>query len=505
MRRRPSLSVAGIVAVVGILALVGTASSSPAGPYGGILRVVDEPPGEPFGVPWEITAFGTIPAIPSLEPLIWMDRDGTPRPLLARRWELSPDRRQLTLLLRQGVRFHDGSAFDARAVRFALENQKKAGRFPDLVRVEVLEPDRVRLVYRRWDNRILVGLAGTFAMVVSPQAISRMGLERARWHPVGTGPFQFVRYERDSYVRYRKFPQYWDRGKPYLDELELRFIRDLQTLKAALLARQVDVAGIQDPRVIRELQAAGFRLVGAPNYIVMLVPDSANANSPLAKREVREAVSYAIDRQAIVQALGPGVLQVTNQIAFPEHSAYLRDLPPTPYNPNRAKELLAQAGYPNGFQTRLIAPPFVERDAVVAIQRYLSKIGIQADPEFPEIGRYREYQTKGWTGFLVQLYGFFANYNSMIGFYYIEAPEGYVSLRRPPQLQSLFQQSIATLQPEPTRTQAVHRLLLEDRTVIPLWMGPRVYVAAPHVHNTHHMRGVAWPFWKPAEAWVERR
>ncbi|MDR7443854.1 MAG: hypothetical protein QN208_04525, partial [Armatimonadota bacterium] len=109
MRRRPGLFLVGILGVMGSLILGGIARSSPTGPYGGILRVVDEPPGEPFGVPWEITAFGTIPAIPSLEPPIWMDRDGTPKPLLARRWELSSDRRQLTLLLRRGVRFHDGS------------------------------------------------------------------------------------------------------------------------------------------------------------------------------------------------------------------------------------------------------------------------------------------------------------------------------------------------------------------------------------------------------------
>jgi len=480
------------------------ADAAPAPKRGGVLRVVDEAPGSPFGIPWEIVGVSVCAAVPALEPLLWMDRAGRVMPKLAERWEISPDRRTITLSLRRGVKFHDGTDLTAQAVQFNLQKQMERGIIPYFEAVEAVDRNTVRIRLKGWDNRVLVTLAGTPATVISPAALERLGVERARWHPVGTGPFQLERYERDAYVRYRRFGSYWDRGKPYLDGVEIRFIRDPQTLKAALLAGQIDVAGLQDLALISELRAAGFELMAADNAILTLIPDSANADSPFADRRVREALSYAIDREAIVRGLGFGLLQPTTQLAFPEQSAYLRDYRGPTYNPARARELLAQAGYPNGFSTRLIPAPFIPRDHVVAIQRYLREVGIHAELEFPEAPRYREYSTRGWRGILVHFLGFFANYNSFVGFYFVNPPEVWASMARPAALNQVFAESVSTLRPEGYKTQQLHRILLQEHVHVTVWRSPRAYAKRPQVQGTNHMKWVTWPWWTPGEAWIRR-
>ncbi|MDR7439765.1 MAG: ABC transporter substrate-binding protein [Armatimonadota bacterium] len=474
---------------------------------GGTLRVVDEAPGGPFGVPWKMPVFGIIPAIPVYETLLWVDARGRISPKLATHWEITPDRKGLVLRLRQGVRFHDGSELDAEAVKFSLEENLKARRLPPTIHsVDVLDRYTVRVNFTQWNNGIYLSLAGSASLIASPSHIRRLGEDRAQWEPSGTGPFRLTRYDPNAFAVYARFDRYWDRGKPYLDRLELRFIRDVQTLKAAMLAGQVDVAGFGDPQVINELRATGrFQVIsGLHRGILMLIPDSANEDSPFADRRVREALQYAFDRAALARALGYGLWEPWHQIAQPESPAALPDYRAPAYNPARAKELLAQAGYPNGFRTRLIPAPFLTREIAVAIQRSLQEVGIQAELETPEIARYAEYQRKGWRGLLIQPFGYFPYFNNYVAFYFTNSPEGFVSMRRPPQLQRLWEDSVATLTPQRHKLQLMHRLLLEEHTVIPLWLGGRYYVARPEVRGTGHLQGSTWPWWTPANAWVAR-
>ncbi|MDR7563762.1 MAG: ABC transporter substrate-binding protein, partial [Armatimonadota bacterium] len=336
----------------------------------------------------------------------------------------------------------------------------------------------------------------------------RLGQERAQWQPVGTGPFRLVRYDPSSYADYVRFAQYWDRAKPYLDRLEMRFIRDMQTRRAALLAGQLDVAGFEDPQIIAELKAMGrFRVItGPPGLgILMLIPDSANPDSPFADRRVREALGYAVDRAAIARALGYGNWEPWDQIAHPVSPAALQDYRGPTYNPARAKELLAQAGYPGGFDTRLTPAPYLPREVSVVIQRYLREVGIRAELDTPDIAGYRERQVKGWRGLLIQLYGYFPNFNNYVRFYFTNSPEGFVSLRRPEGLDRLVEDSASTLTVQRHKVQQVHRMLLQDLTVIPVYLNMRTYIARPEVRDTGHLTKATWPYWEPAKAWKARQ
>jgi peptide/nickel transport system substrate-binding protein len=496
-----------VMFVVSILfCSIGWAAEPSTRQYGGVLRIVDTPPGSPFGVPWEVIGVSICSAIPALEPMVWMDRQGNISPSLAESWKVAPDLKSVTFNIRKGVKFHDGTDLNAEAVKFNFQSQMNAkiGHTMTWASVEEVDKYTVRINLKVYDNRMFVPLAGTMGAMISPTALQKNGIDWARWHPVGTGPFEFVSYERDVAAKYKKFNDYWDKGKPYLDAIELRYMRDPQTMKAALLANEIDILGENGGELIAELKSRGFKNISADNGIVMLWPDSANQDSPFANQQVREAVSYAIDREAIAKARGFGTWQAANQAAYSEQAAYLKGYRGQNYDPARAKQLLAKAGYPNGFKTKLIPmPTVVDRDAAVAIQRFLADVGIEAEVEIPEMSRYRQYQTKGWRGLMIQPWGFFASYNHLLGFYFFGA-EGFVSTKRPKDFEKLFAESTATAVPDVKKMQNLNRLLSEDLTVIPVYTHTRDYMTPQKVHDTGHMKWASWPWWSPSTAWISK-
>jgi len=495
------------------LGLAGIAGPAEQKQRGGVIRIAEPPAGGPIGVPWLMPIFGILPAIPVYETPVFVDAWNRVYPRLAERWEVAPDRKALILRLRRGVLFHDGTEMTAEAVKFNLDHQIEVRRLPSYIQsVDVLDRYTVRLNLSRWDNGIYLALSGSGALIASPTTIRRLGVERAQWQPVGTGPFRITRYDPNAYADFVRFDRYWDRPKPYLDRIELRFFPQAEplTIQAALLAGQLDVARFADPQIVNQLRQTGrFDVITGPpsRAILMLIPDSANPDSPFADPRVREAVGYALDREGLARVLGAGLGEPWNQIVPPGTPAVLNDYRGTTYNPQRARELLAQAGYPNGFSTRLIVAFYLQRDVGVALQQALQQVGIRAELELPQIGRYVEYQRKGWRGLLVHLYGYFPNINSYIGFYLSDtAAEVWASLKRPEGLQKLLEESAGTLTPQRHKLQQLHRMLLQDHTVIPVYTHPgAAVVVRKGIRDTGHLQGATWPFWKPAEAWISRQ
>jgi peptide/nickel transport system substrate-binding protein len=516
-RKGPSLGAVWSCLIVTLVCLVlpigafgqGAGSKAPAAgahQYGGVLRIVDTPPGSPIGVPWEIIGVSICSAVPALEPVVRMDRKGNVYPSLAESWTIAKDKKSITFKIRRGVKFHDNTDLNAEAVRFNLqaEMDSKNGGTATWASVEAVDANTVRINLKEYDNRVFVSLAGTMGTIISPTALQKNGVEWARWHPVGTGPFEFVSFERDVAVKYKKFKNYWDKGKPYLDGIEMPYMRDPQTIKASLLAGEIDMFGENGGELIKEVVGKGFKDLSADNGIVMLWPDSVNADSPLADKRVREAVSAAIDRDAVAKARGFGYWGPGTQLAYAEQSVYMKNYQGNKYDPAKAKQLLAAAGYPNGFKTKLIVMPTVaDRDAAVAIQGFLAAVGIQAEVETPEMSRFRQYQTKGWRGFLIQPWGFFASYNHMLGFYFYGA-EVFASVKRPPEFEKLFTESRSTTMPDVKKMTALNKLLTEDLTLIPVYTHTRNYVAKQNVHDTGHMQSVSWTWWTPANAWMSK-
>ena len=138
-----------------------------------------------------------------------------------------------------------------------------------------------------------------------------------RVEPRRHGPFKFVSYERGSKLTFVKWDGYWQKGKPYLDGIEYVFIRDSMTQQAAMRAsgaEKIDVLSVTSGEQAAMMKAQGFEILSMPVGPVSLIPDSNNPDSPLSKRKVRQAVSYAINRDAIVKARGFGFWSAANQI-----------------------------------------------------------------------------------------------------------------------------------------------------------------------------------------------
>jgi len=266
--------------------------------------------------------------------------------------------------------------------------------------VEVVDPYTVRVNFNTWDNGIpaAFGDNNPTLYMVSKAAYDKNGQDYLTTHPVGTGPFTVASYTTDSTMKLVKNPNYWatdEQGTklPYLDELDYTFTADATTTLMMAKTGEVDmVATVSPGKQMVDYRDLGWITHSLYDANEIWVPDSAHTDSPWSKLEVREAAEYAIDRAAIAQKYGYGYLQPTNQIpprnttAYDPNFALARN-----YDPAKAKELLAQAGYPNGFKTSIIVWPFGDRNIALAEQQYLAAVGIQADVQLPEAGKFNSY------------------------------------------------------------------------------------------------------------------
>jgi len=495
-----------------ILLLSITSSRAATEPqYGGVLRIIDVAEGgQPLGVPWEISGIDTKLQKPFIDSLLREDVKGNYHPWLATGWKIDQAKNTITLSLRKGVKFHDGTDFNANAVKWivdkAIENKLVKG----FLSSDVIDDSTVRINVDRYQNNYLNLLAGYRTSPVSPTAFAKNGIDWARWHPVGTGPFKFVSYERGTKVTYTKWEGYWQKGKPYLDGIEYLFIRDPMTQQAALRAtgsEKVQVLCVTSGEQAAMAKAQGYEVISMPIGPVSLVPDSKNPESPLSNKKVREAVSYAINREAIVKARGFGFWSAANQIPSTGRTGYVKDLPFGQYDPKKAKQLLTEAGYPNGFKIKIIVmPAMVDRDAMVAVQRFLSEVGIQVDLEFPDGGGYITLEWKdGWrNGFMAQHTRMLANANITYNFYWHTVAGHWPSLKRPEGLVDKIDTSLRTLELDDAKMQELTRMQVEDAMFIPLYYVSEMYIVQPNVRDTGYCEWSAATINTPETTWLSK-
>jgi ABC-type transport system substrate-binding protein len=312
------------------------------------------------------------------------DAGMVPQPGLAESWA-TPDPKTLVLRLRRNVKFHDGTPFNAEAVKFnILRAQDKqwssvTAEVASIGEIETPDAYTVRLKLKSPDASLLMTFADRAGMMVSPAAAQKLGEQFAR-NPVGAGEFKFVRWATGNEVRYERFPEYWEPGRPYLDGMVFRIMPDGDTRVSALRSGQVDFimeippqdfAALKGERGLRTnegVSLAYFRI-----YLNMAKP-------PLDRKPVREAINHAIDRSNLVRTVLFGLGEVAIS-PFPSlHWAHNPTLKPYPYDPARARAKLAEAGLPNGFSMDMVleaAPQHVRRAEI--IQAQLGAVGIKVD------------------------------------------------------------------------------------------------------------------------------
>lgn len=364
---------------------------------GGTLRIASSPQGANLG--WPPTRTGGGPNIQFYyETLLHGDEKGNLYPWLAESFKVADDLKSITFTVRQGVKFHDGSDLTAEVVKWNLDQY--AMMKPQWASVEVVDPNTVRVNFKMWDSTLpsSFGDAEPALYMVSKAAYDKNGQDWIYTHPVGTGPFEVTSYTPDTSMKLLKNPDYWatdENGNksPYLDEVDYIYVADPVTQQMMAKAGEIDMVDFLGPGK----QAADFRAIGWRTDVVfdaneIWVPDSAHADSPWSNQKVREAAEYAVDRVTIAEKFGYGDLEAPYQVPPRSSTAYDPNFPlARKYDPGKAKQLLAEAGYPNGFKTKLIAWPAANRDIVMAEQQYLAQVGIDAELEFPDFGKWNTY------------------------------------------------------------------------------------------------------------------
>ena len=313
------------------------------------------------------------------EGLVSLAEDGEPRPRLATAWQLSDDGLQLRFTLRPGVRFHDGSPFDAQAAQFTLDRARAAGsinpqRHALAVIAAVQAPDAQTLVLqlKRRAGGLLQTLASGALVMVSPASAAGNAT-----HPVGTGPFRFVDWRRGDRLQLARNPDYWGGPAP-LAGLQYRFIADPAAAYAALMAGDVDLfANFPAPENLAQFRAdRRFAVdVGSSEGEALLAMNHRHA--PLDRLAVRQALGHAIDRQALIDGAMFGYGEPIGSHFPPRNAAYLDLTAQSAYDPALARRLLQEAGVQDLTLSLKLPPTAYARRGGEIIAAQLAQVGVR--------------------------------------------------------------------------------------------------------------------------------
>jgi peptide/nickel transport system substrate-binding protein len=440
--------------------------------------------------------------------LVIADPQGNIKPNLVTA-EVAPDQKSVTLKLTKGVKFQDGSDWNATAAKWNLDVLADADtddyRFVDSV--DIVDDHTVKLNMNDYTNGFLTTMGAT--CIVSKAAYDAhgggdAGAEYLRWNPVGTGPFKMVSFKPNVSVKTVRFDDYW-KGKPYLDGIEMYFIPDAMVKAQALQAGEVDMMGADGTKIEYDLlqQDKTLKVLQGPIAIMVLVPDSADPTSPLSKQEVREAIDYAIDRDAIVKNLGWGYWKTTYQFAVPGTPPYITDLQGREYNVDKAKQLLADADVDKLTIQAVGSIITTNRDALEAIQGMLAKVGITLEINLIDHGAFNTSINQGWEGFSSSGRLIDANMEYAMDTDFL-SPNNCVSLEKPDELLALHAAALQSTQFDPALTQKVIRYISDHDTFISLFTMERAIITKSYVMDTGFYNYSRVLDWDPDKTWLNK-
>ncbi|MCY6369776.1 ABC transporter substrate-binding protein [Clostridium ganghwense] len=340
-------------------------------------------------------------------------------PCLATEWKISPDGKEYTFKLRQGVKFHDGTDFNAEAVKFSIDRQLPPKRTEDMPyasftfgpvdKVEVVDPYTVKILLKEPYTPFLANLAMCLAApIVSPAAVQKYG-DKFIENPVGTGVFKFVKWDRGQSIVLERNEEYWGE-KAKVNKAVFKFTKENSVRASELMAGQVDIIDGVDPNDVAQLEKSGLNVLKQPGMNINYMAFNCS-RPPFDNAKLREAISYAIDREELVKFLYQGYSEVANS-QMPSFIPGFNDkVKPYEYNPEKAKAMLKELGKEN-LEIKMIVysnpRPYnpVGQKLAEAIQGYLLKVGVKATVEPYTWTEYKE-KTKqgegdimfyGWTG-----------------------------------------------------------------------------------------------------------
>lgn len=332
------------------------------------------------------------------EGLFEFDRNLKVKPVLAESYSVSKDGLVYTFKLRSGVKFQDGTDFNAEAVQANLQRvmdpANKLARFNQfnrIAKVEAVDAHTVRITLKEPFSAFINSLAHASAAMISPTALKKYGKDIAL-HPVGTGPFQFVEWKQTDYVKGQKFAGYWRKGYPKVDSVTWKPVLENSTRAAMLQTGEADFAYPLPYEQAAQLKSnAKLQVTSAPSIITRYVSFNV-LQKPFSDVRVREAINYAINKQALAKVVFNGYA-FPAQGYVPQGVEFAYKMQPWPYDPAKARALLKEAGYPNGFESVLWSAynNSTSQKAIQFIQQQLAQVGIKVTVQALEPGQRTEW------------------------------------------------------------------------------------------------------------------
>ena len=356
-----------------------------------VVQITAEPPGlDLTATPASATAAVVFYNIQ--EALVKVDAQGRLVPWLAERWNTT-DNLNYTFFLKKGVRFHNGREFVAEDVKYVLDRARN----PETKHPHIKQYEDISAIHVRDHYTVTISLQRTNAMFL--YNLSRQGsviypreaVEQQKSQPLGTGPFVFERWDRGDRIVLKRNPDYHVKGLPKLDRVTFRFIPDSNAALAALQAGDIDVMafglGPESVEVVRRAPSLQLIQGDTTNDVILALN---NSKKPFSDVRVRRAITHAINKPEVVKGAMFGFGRVLGSNVDPLNPYFVDMSKAVPYDPAKAKQLLTDAGYPNGFEAviRVTAQyPYTVRTGEVLVEQ-LTKVGIRAKLEQIEWGQW---------------------------------------------------------------------------------------------------------------------
>ena len=483
--RRVSALVATIL--LAIASLAGSAAAAPEGQVTWGVHVTLAPTWlDPAETPGIITPFMLMYALH--DGMVKPMPDNVMAPGLATSWTVSKDGLTYDFTLRKNVRFHNGDPLTAEDVKFSFERYRGAAAksLKDrVVAVETPAPDQVRFRLKNpWPDFLLFYTTASGAgWIVPKKYVEKVGDEGYKKAPIGAGPYKFVSSTPGVEMVFEAFDQYW-RKTPSVKRLVFKMIPDESTRLAALKRGEVDaVYSIRGELAEEVLRSPGLTLkptvIQAPQWVSML--DQWDPKSPFHDRRVRLAANHAIDRKAINQAITLGHSRLTYSV-IPSTFEFYWAPKPFAYDPATAKKLLAEAGFPNGFDAGDYYCDVSYANVQEAILNYLNQVGIRAKLRpLERAAFFKSYTEKTFKNLSYTASGAFGN--AATRFETFVAAGGAYVYGSYPDLDGLFREQASELD-RAKREAILHKMqqLVHDKAMfIPIWelafinaQGPRL-------------------------------
>ena len=331
--------------------------------------------------------------------LVWLNDEAKIVPALAESWTVSEDRTEYIFKLLKGVTFHNGYPFTADDVVFTWERGMGDDityreDFKGVKSVEKIDDYTVKFKTEKPNAMMFLQMNEHWG-ILSKKYHEEVGESGYMQHPIGTGAFKFVSWTKGDRIILEKNPDYWQKGYPKVDKLIYRPIKEPSTRVAAITRGEIDIIPRVSPEESEKLKSnPDVNLISYPKDRVFYITFNnltSGKGEPTENKLVRQAMNYAVNTQAITDNIFNGSAEQVAGFIVPGELGYDPSIKPYPYDPQKAKELLSEAGYPDGFKMKMAGPSatYINFEQVLqAVVGYLKDVGIEIDLELMESGKF---------------------------------------------------------------------------------------------------------------------